>query len=61
MRKGFKYLSPVLLTGLIVFSAAFAVRQSGLINHLNVRHNAVPANYSIYKDMIGFLIPVIKN
>jgi hypothetical protein len=61
MRKSFKYLSPVLVTGLIIFSVAFIIRQIGGAKYTNVKYNAAPASYSIYKDMLQFLIPVIKN
>ena len=61
MRKSFKYLSPVLVTGLIVYFVVFAIRQIGEAKHLGLKYNATPASYSIYKDMLRFFIPVIKN
>ena len=61
MRRSFKYLSPVLVTGLIIFSVAFGISQTHEAKSLHIKYNAAPADYSVYKDMIHFLIPVIKN
>ncbi|WCT12428.1 hypothetical protein [Mucilaginibacter jinjuensis] len=61
MRRSFKYLSPVLVTGLIIFSVAFGIRQTCGGKCLHIKYNAAPAGYSIYKDMLRFFIPVIKS
>ncbi len=61
MRKSFKYISPVLVTGLIIFSVAFGICQTCKAKHFGLKYNATPASYSIYKDMLRFFIPVIKN
>lgn len=61
MRKSIKYLSPVLVTGLIIFSVAFGISQSCKCKHLGLKYNAAPASYSIYKDMLRFFVPVIKS
>jgi len=61
MRKSIKYLSPVLVTGFIIFSVSFAIRQTDRAKCFSVKFNATPVSYSIYKDMLWFLIPVIKN
>jgi hypothetical protein len=61
MLKSFKYLSPVLVTGLIIIFVAFGIRQIGVGKHIWLKCNTAPASYSIYHDMLRFFVPVIKN
>lgn len=61
MRRSFKYLSPVLVTGLIIFSVFLIAHRdhSGRGNY--IKYHIPPTSYSVYKDMLRFLIPAIKS
>jgi len=61
MLRSFKYLSPVLVTGLLIFSILLVTHLCHLDRHVYIRCNVTPKNYSVYRDMLRFLIPAIKS
>jgi hypothetical protein len=61
MRKSFKYLSPVLVTGLLIFSILLATHWAHPGHRAHIKCDVIPTSYSVYKDMLRFLIPAIKS
>lgn len=61
MRKGFKYLGPVIVTGLIILCSS--CQQHTPCNASRcpcASTNAICADYTVYDDFLDFLIPGLK-
>jgi hypothetical protein len=61
MRRSFKYLSPVLVTGLLIFSILLVAHRGHSGHCAHISYKVTPTGYSVYRDMLRFFIPVIKS